>query len=389
MAKNSRRKRRDSWGSITELEKGRRYRIRYWANDDEGGYRRRSVTVKGTRLDAERRRSELMLDHSKDAPCPTVGEAWKRYALPQYEKIVSEGEYSQSTLDTYKSRWNVHIEPRWGNVQCDSVTALAMQQWFDRLDYRTAVDCNKVLRRIFRLVTKYHPEIPNIMLAGYDMPSKQRVAEQDKEAWTPEELLQIWRAVYGTWLEPTVLLRGYAGLRPGESLAIKGSDIGSISHMGVTVCTIRVDDQVLAHGYGLTERTKNEQSNRVAFMAGAPAERLLDIRAEVGDGYLTHDGTGSWVKQQRVYRNLDKVIAKNDIVRHPHKNMRKTWETAVRWEMKLPPWLSEPLMGHKLPGVTGHYYDKPSMEKMAEVYAEGYLRYPFGELRDQLGPKQD
>lgn len=29
MAKRS--KRRDSWGSITEIERGKRYRIRYWA----------------------------------------------------------------------------------------------------------------------------------------------------------------------------------------------------------------------------------------------------------------------------------------------------------------------------------------------------------------------
>ena len=81
----------------------------------------------------------------------------------------------------------------------------------------------------------------------------------------------------------------------------------------------------------------------------------------------------------RMAEETDKVIAEHGIVRHPHKNMRKTWETAVRWEMKLPPWLSEPLMGHKLPGVTARFYDSPSLERMADVYAEGYLRYPFGE----------
>ena len=149
--------------------------------------------------------------------------------------------------------------------------------------------------------------------------------------------------------------------------------------MGVTICTVEVDDQILAHGIGLADRTKNKQSTRVAFIAGTPAERLAELAEEAGDGYLTNDGFGNWVKQQRVYKNLDKVIAENGIVRHPHKNMRKTWETAVRWEMKLPPWLSEPLMGHKLPGVTAHFYDKPSIERMADVYAEGYLRYPFGE----------
>lgn len=377
MAKRS--KRRDSWGSIAEIERGKRYRIRYWAETDEG-YKRRSKTVRGTRKDAEQVRARLLLEHGEDRPCPTVGQAWEQYALPYYQRLIDSGEYAQSTLDTYRSRWNVHVEPRWGDVPCDAVTALDMQKWFDRLDYRTAVDCNKILRRIFKIVTKYHPQVQNVMLAGYDMPSKQRVEEQDKEPWTPDELRQIWDAVRGTWLEAAVILRGYGGLRPGESLAVRGSDVTVREHMGVTVCVVRVDDQVLAHGYGLTDGTKNDQSNRLAFVAGSPAERLAEIASEVGDGYLTNDGFGNWVKQQRVYKNLDKVIAKNGIVRHPHKNMRKTWETAVRWEMKLPPWLSEPLMGHKLPGVTAQFYDRPSLERMADVYAEGYLRYPFGEV---------
>lgn len=389
MAKNSRRRRRDSWGSITELEKGRRYRIRYWANEGEDGYRRRSVTVRGTRLDAERMRSELMLDHSKEAPCPTVGQAWERYALPYYERLVESGDYARGTLKSSLSRWNVHIAPRWKDVSCDSVTALAMQQWIDGLGYRTAKDCMKLLRRIFNLVTKYHQNIPNVMKEEYDMPSRQRVSERDKEPWTPEELLQMWKAVYGTWLEPTVLLRGYAGLRPGESLAITVSDIEASKYMGITVCKITVDDQILANAEGPVDRTKNAQSARVAFMAGDPADRLVEICKEVGDGYLTHDGFGNWVKQERVSDNLEKVVAKHGIAKHPFKNLRKTWETAIRWEMRLPPWLSEPLMGHRLPGVTAQYYDRPSIERMAETYAEGYMRYPFGDVRDQLGPKSE
>lgn len=379
MAKNSRRKRRDSWGSIAYDARNQVGRIRYWGKDENGTYRRMSCTVRGTRKDVERRRSELMLDHSEDAPCITVGQAWERYTVPYFQRLIDDGDYSKSTLDTYRSRWNVHISPRWADVPCDAVTALEMQKWFDKLDYRTAIDCNKILRRTYKLVTRYHPEVQNVMLAGYDMPSRQRVAEQDKDPWTSAELRQIWDASRGEWFEAAIILRGYGGLRPGESLAVRGSDVQVRRHLGVTVCVVRVDDQVLAHGYGLTEGTKNEQSTRYAFVAGSPGERLAEIAEQVGDGYLTNDGFGGWVKQQRVTKNIDKMLARNGIVRHPHKNMRKTWETAVRWEMKLPPWLSEPLMGHKMPGVTAQFYDRPSIEHMADVYAEGYLRCPFGE----------
>lgn len=124
MAKRS--KRRDSWGSITEIERGKRYRIRYWAETSDG-YKRRSKTIRGTRKDAEQVRARLLLEHGEDKPCPTVAQAWETYTLPYYQRLVEQGEYAQSTVSSYKSRWNVHINPKWGSVPCDAVTPLEMQ----------------------------------------------------------------------------------------------------------------------------------------------------------------------------------------------------------------------------------------------------------------------
>ena len=372
-----RRKRRSSWGSVSYDARAQVGRIRYWAETPEG-YRRLCRTVHGTRKDVDEELARLMLEHGRDRPCPTVRQAWETYALPYYRRKVEAGEYSKGTLSTHESRWRVHIEPMWGDVPCDQVTALGMQQWFDKLQYRTAIDCNKVLRRTFRLVCKYHPQVPNVMLAGYDMPPKSRVAEQDKDPWTPSEMRALWDACRGEWFEAAVILRGYGGLRPGESLAVTGDDLTVMDCGGTTVCAVSVTKQVLGHGYGVTDGTKNAQSSRVAFVAGEPGDRLAEIAASVGGGYLTNDGLGGWVSQGRVTKAVDAAISKAGVPWHPHKNMRKTWETAVRWEMGLPPWLSEPLMGHKLPGVTANYYDRPSVERMARTYADGYRKYPYG-----------
>lgn len=46
-----RRKKRSAWASIAQVDAST-YRIRYWATAPDG-YRRRSKTVRGTRLDAE------------------------------------------------------------------------------------------------------------------------------------------------------------------------------------------------------------------------------------------------------------------------------------------------------------------------------------------------
>lgn len=371
---------RDSWGSLQYDAKKRKARIRYWAEGADG-YKRRSKTIRNcTRKEAEAARAALMLEHGEDAPCPTVQQAWERYALPYYQKKVDEGSYSAHTLNIHKSRWRVHIEPRWGNAYCDTITPLAMQQWFDKLAYRTAIDCNKILRRLFKLVSKYHQNVRNIMLEGYDMPHRSKVNGHDNDPWSPDELMDIWDACRDTWLEASILLRGYAGCRPGESLAVKSNDVQVVMKSPVIVASIVLDDQILGHGYGKVSTMKNDQSERITLIAGMPAERLIHL-AENAQGYVTNDGMGNWVKQERFNKAFYSKIKSNGIARHPIKNMRKTWETAIRWQMGLPPWISEPLMGHKMPGVTAQYYDRPTIRMMAEKYAEGYMRYPFGEKK--------
>jgi hypothetical protein len=46
------RKKRAAWGSLTQID-STTWRLRFWASGPDG-YRRRSKTIRGTRLDAER-----------------------------------------------------------------------------------------------------------------------------------------------------------------------------------------------------------------------------------------------------------------------------------------------------------------------------------------------
>jgi hypothetical protein len=123
-----RKSKRSAWASITEVRAGECYRIRYWSAGPDG-YRRRSCTIRGTRKQAEQRRAELMLAHSDDAPCPTVGEVWERWYLPATVRRVDDGDLSEHTLMQTRSTWNRHVSPRWESVPCDAVRPLHIQQW--------------------------------------------------------------------------------------------------------------------------------------------------------------------------------------------------------------------------------------------------------------------
>ena len=129
-----RKKRRSAWGSIARVHDDV-YRIRYWGKDAQGQYRRLSCTVRGTRKDAERRRAELMLEHSEDAPCPTVAQAWERWVLPTYERRLASGDMSQATMYRYQKVYAANVEPTWSDVALDSVRPLRVQQWISGIDH--------------------------------------------------------------------------------------------------------------------------------------------------------------------------------------------------------------------------------------------------------------
>lgn len=77
----ARKRLRDEWGSIAEIDRNRRYRIRYWGKDGNGVYRRMTCTVRGTRRDAERKRAELMLEHSEEAQRVNVDYVWEHWYM--------------------------------------------------------------------------------------------------------------------------------------------------------------------------------------------------------------------------------------------------------------------------------------------------------------------
>ena len=49
----------------------------------------------------------------------------------------------------------------------------------------------------------------------------------------------------------------------------------------------------------------------------------------------------------------------------------------MRWELGVEPHHIEALMGHRLKGTTGQYYDRPHGEQLAAVVAAAYRAKPY------------
>ena len=365
-----RRKTRAAWASITEVERGARYRIRYWGKDSSGQYRRMSCTVRGNRKEAERRRAELMLEHSEDAPCPTVGQAWERWAWPDLERRFEDGDVSLNTMRQYRSAWARHVAPTWADVPLDAVRPLHIQQWLYGLGRTQAEQGTKLLSKVMDYAVRYEVVPHNPMRERYVMPSKSTVDAQDAGVWSLAELGPLWASLRGQWYEPAFLLAAFGGLRVGESLGPMASEVSLRDVGGVPVALVSVARQVDGRG-NATGRLKTPQSGRTAVIAGRAALRLAELADAAPDGWpLTNDGLGAFQSQRRLARAWEALGAG-----HPFRNLRNSWQTWMRWEIGVRPYYIEVCMGHLVAGVTGSHYDRPSPEQIADAIAKGWREY--------------
>lgn len=366
-----RRRRRSAWASITEVDKGERYRIRYWAETPEG-YRRKSETVRGTRMDAERRRSELMLLHSEDAPCPTVAQAWERWVLPTYERRLADGDMSQATVYRYRKVYEGSVAPTWAGVPLDGVRPLAVQQWISGMPLTTAKIAVVVLSAIMDAAVRYEVVAHNPMREKYLMPSPSTVKRRDDGVWSLDELGELWQRVRGAWFEPAFLLAAFGSCRVGEALGVTAADVELRDVGGVPLALVRIDRQVPPTGAPV-DRLKTPQSRRTVVLAGRAALRLRDLATSMPPHwFLTNDGAGKWSGQSRLN---DSWVALG--TGRPFKNLRNSWQTWMRWEAHVEPHFIERMMGHRGDGVTGRHYDKPTAELFAQVVSDAYRARPW------------
>ena len=366
------RRKRDSWGSITEAEKGKRYVIRYWASTDERGYRRCCETVRGTRSDAERRRAELMLEHSSDAPCPTVEQAWTKWCLADLCRQVENGDLAPLTMKMYETAWRLRIKPTWGDVPLDHVKPLQIQQWIYGMNATQASVATVTLSKILDYGVRFEFIGHNPMREKYIMPSKSTVKRADKGVWKLDELEGLWNRVWGLWWEPAFILAAFGGCRLGESMAPLAGDVEARDVDGTHVALVSISGQVASSGNSIV-RPKTPHSVRTVVLVGKAAERIAALAAALPtDCPLTNDGFGRHQKQHKLksaWRAME--------MEHPYRNLRNGWQTYMRWDLLVEPRFIEVMMGHRIAGVTGAHYDRPNPDQFVNVMVKAYRKNQF------------
>lgn len=367
--------RRRDFGSIDVIERGRRYRVRYWADKHDGkGYRRCSEMVRGTRRDADMLLARRQIEHGTDAPTPTLGRAYEMWWLPEMEDRLSHGELARSTFLNYISRWERHVRPAFGDVPVTDIRPLAVQGWLLGLTKSMADVSLIVLRQVLALCVRYDVLDRNVAKETYRMPTAGRTCAKD--VWTLGEVCHALDVLRGTPAYLAAVLCAVGSCRVGESLGprVDLGEVRSVDVGGMTVAVVDIRRSVdLSGGVSADGALKNRQSVRPVVI---PEPWSLDVLAAPGPWLCGDDAPMSQLQARRAYERAMRSSGMEPI---PMRNLRNSWRTYMRWELGVPEDMLERMMGHAGRNVGEVHYDRPRAEVFARVVADAWLRHRAGQ----------
>ena len=376
----TRKSRRRAWGSIDPVKPGRKYVLRWHENTPQGRVRR-CETFYGTYKEADLRLSQLRLERTDDAPCPTVGQAYASWYLPSIERRVESGELSKGSFEQYVRTWESVISPRWGGVPLDSVRPLDVQEWLSSQKRGNASTGLSVLRAIGSLAERYEVA-PNRFAARYEMPP--RSGERRKGVLTLDQADGVFSKLRGAKCEAAFVLACFGSCRSGESLGVRVREVESFELRGLTFATAPIQRRMGHDGCEPIESLKTPDSRRTVCVPPPYSERLLDIaRSLDGEGieWLAHRGDGLPMNRAALVHAW--AVESGDPV--PFQNLRASWRTLAQLEWGIDPSTLELLMGHKLPGVSGAHYIRPAGDTLARAFAADFASHFFeiGKVRQK------
>lgn len=352
----ARRKRRDwgrGWVEVRQRRDGPVYVAR-WLEDG----RQKSRTFSDP-LDAEDHLDDLARQKRRLTPTrgevPTVAMAaasWLR---------AGRHTWAGGTYHTYRTNWERWVEPVFGDVRLDRVTAAMIMDWIEELrgQYKT----NTILSQVAVLRGIYTHAVRTGMtsatpFAGVRIGGSRAHTGQ---AWTADEVRRILSVTSDDpWWHAFYLVALTTGLRRGEVLSLRWEDIDLDGGIVQVWRTMAMDDEgrVL-----IAPRTKGKRRRKVVVPA-----MVCDALRRMGPGkglvFCRPDGR---VYQPTTLRNQHRVWCGKAGVRHVRlHDLRHTTATRLL-EANVNPKVVSEVLGHSSTAVTLEVYQHVSEDLIRQA----------------------
>lgn len=176
------------------------------------------------------------------------------------------------TIAGYESALVLHVLPRWGGLELESIAPEDVQAWVDGFDLPGAAEkAYKTLRQVVRwAIRRLGVRMYDPTAAGVELPRKATRRPRTMEAGQVREYL---RALWGHECEAVAICSVTLGLRRGEACGLKWSDID----LRTGEVRVRRSRQVV-HGREVVEAPKTERSARSCWLPRFAVKRLRALR---------------------------------------------------------------------------------------------------------------
>lgn len=361
------RKYKNSWAGVVELGK-----------DPGTGKRLQKWVYASTQEECQRKLNKLMYELDEGiyiSPSRMTLAAYLRDWIEMHAPNIAP-----NTVDGYKCTIEKHIIPMLGNILLVELTPMHLQKLYaseqKKYSGRTAQLTHRILRKA--LSTAYKMQV--IRKNPADMVDPPKAKKYRPAVYDEQEYESLVEAAAGTEHEIPIALAGGLGLRRGEILGLKWSDINFKKNIvtiqrqliptseGLLLKEPKTEDSIRTldtpqHVMDMLRRhLKNQEKNKLFFGSDYKDDNLVCCKP---DGEPIHPSSYS--------RDFGKLLKMNDL-RHIRFHDLRHFNATIMLQCDIPVKVASKRLGHSTTAITQDTYqhvlldmDKEAARKIDEV----------------------
>lgn len=331
------------------------------------GYNRRTgkrvrltETVNGSRLDAEKVKTRLLVEAGESNAVRedmTIDEFFDTLYLPDCVDRLRE-----RTCTGYRDDYDRFVRPVLGRRQIARLTPMEVNQWL------MGIDGDKKRHKAYKMLHQLYTKAVRWDIARENVCKRVEVpdaGEYEPTILTADEAAEYLRAFVGTDIEPAVLIAIGGGLRRSEIAAL---DWGDVSPDG----GVLVDNAITtSHGKAIEGKPKSKFSTRTVYMPPSVTERLNALRG-ADSAPLVVDSNGGRMHPETLSKRYRRVLGQlpEGVTRVPFKNLRHT-SLSLLVNAGVDILVVSRRGGHSSIAITSKFYVRP--DKSVDIAAAGAL----------------
>ncbi|MGW5922338.1 tyrosine-type recombinase/integrase [Nocardia fluminea] len=313
-----------------------------------------------TRKEAHDKLTIRMADVQRGIPVPdrtwTVGEY-----LDYWIKEVAPGTLRPTTIDTYRRTIELHLKPRLGSFSLSNLSVATLQGWINE---QAAAGFSASKIRQIRIVLS--AALTRAMREEIVVRNVARLVILPKykqtrgQAWTTTELARFLSVATDHTLYPAFLIIGLYGLRRGEALGLRWSDIDW------DIQQIHVQQQLLfLNNYFMIGPVKSDSGKRDLPLLIPVRDALRQHRTKtdpyVADDLIFKTSNGQPIRPYSLLRTFYHLQEKAGLRRIRLHDMRHTVATLLK-NARVPDRDIQLILGHSRVTTTQELYQHGEVE---------------------------